>query len=230
MDRSFFRYWLPLSLLLHLLVLALLHGVSSSIRTADGDMMQEVTVLQVSTPAAPLIATPPPRQRQKAERPGSDQPLTNNGTEALDSVVTSHAQTHAASAPEKVPTTEESNWVTAPGLDNGKGANGHDLTSNGSSYGAAAQGGPTPSYPKLAEERGAEGTVVVRVTISAVGVASAPSVVQSSGDADLDAAALLAAAHWNFSPAMKNGQSVTSTLKLSFHFAKGAVTVAAEGH
>ncbi len=71
---------------------------------------------------------------------------------------------------------------------------------------------PPPLYPALARRLGHEGTVKVRVTISAAGAVTRAEVQQSSGSHILDKAALYAVRTWTFRPASRNGRSIAGTL------------------
>lgn len=75
-----------------------------------------------------------------------------------------------------------------------------------------------PEYPRRALEAGIEGTVLVRVTISADGHIVAVLVHQSSGNASLDAAALKAVRGWSFMPAQRDGKTIPSIVQLPVRF------------
>lgn len=75
-----------------------------------------------------------------------------------------------------------------------------------------------PAYPRRALEAGIEGTVLVRVTISAEGNIMAVLVHQSSGNASLDAAALKAVRSWAFMPAQRDGKAIASIVQLPVRF------------
>lgn len=75
-----------------------------------------------------------------------------------------------------------------------------------------------PDYPQRALDAGIEGTVLVRVTISADGSIMAARVHQSSGNASLDAAALKAVRSWSFMPAQRDGKSIPSIVQLPVRF------------
>jgi periplasmic protein TonB len=75
-----------------------------------------------------------------------------------------------------------------------------------------------PVYPQLAIERGAEGTVIVLVTIGPDGTASDVRISQSSGDASLDAAAVAAARASTFAPPQVDGQPATQTYRIIYTF------------
>jgi protein TonB len=70
----------------------------------------------------------------------------------------------------------------------------------------------TPPYPGMARKLGEQGTVKLRLTISAQGVVTAADVVQSSGFADLDQTAVgWVMSHWKYKPAVQGGVAVAST-------------------
>lgn len=112
-----------------------------------------------------------------------------------------------------------------PGRPGGTGTQGTGSEpAGGPTAGPVRLGGPVPSYPKLAEDAGEEGTVVVTVSISASGAVEGASVSRSSGHPSLDAAAVRAAHSWKFKPALRNGKPVASTQSIRFHFAGGSVS------
>ncbi len=241
MSRSFYRCWLPLSVVLHLALLAFLLLLPRSITPAIGETTEVVTMVpapDATPPPSPhhstsaTVALSPHRPLPPSDRLGVAHPRTAHGTSASDMVDKRRGTGTGgrSAAPPRVATALMGQWAIAPGLDNGIGTEGTDPGEGGPSSGPAALGGPNPIYPKLAEERGEEGTVVVRVAVSAAGVVSSPVVVRSAGDSDLDNAAETAALQWRFTPAMKHGKPVSGTRMLRFHFANGAVTGADEGH
>ncbi len=67
---------------------------------------------------------------------------------------------------------------------------------------------PTPAYPAAARRRGDQGTVMVRVLVSAEGLPKNVSLEKTSGFAALDEAALNAVQAWRFVPAREGGQAV----------------------
>lgn len=75
-----------------------------------------------------------------------------------------------------------------------------------------ASGNEPPKYPWRARVRGDEGRVVVSVWISAEGEAERLAVLQSSGHAALDRAAIEAVGHWHFEPARRAGAETASML------------------
>ena len=73
-------------------------------------------------------------------------------------------------------------------------------------FGAAYLNNPKPDYPSLARRLGEEGTVVLRVKVTAQGHVETLHVQQSSGYGPLDAAALNAVRQWTFTPARLAGK------------------------
>lgn len=63
-------------------------------------------------------------------------------------------------------------------------------------------------YPGAERKAGAQGTTKVRFTITITGAVASPDVAQSSGNANLDAAALSCVLGWKYRPAMKDGKPV----------------------
>lgn len=66
---------------------------------------------------------------------------------------------------------------------------------------------PEPRYPASARRRGVEGTPKVAFYVDSDGNVSNPQLVQSSGDADLDAAALRQVSRWKYND-LKKGRRV----------------------
>lgn len=67
---------------------------------------------------------------------------------------------------------------------------------------------PPPRYPIAARRNGEEGTVTLRVRVTANGRAESVSIEQSSGSASLDRAALEAVRGWRFVPARQGADPV----------------------
>jgi periplasmic protein TonB len=75
-----------------------------------------------------------------------------------------------------------------------------------------------PIYPDIAIQEGAEGTVIILVTIGPDGTASDVRVWQSSGIAALDSAALQAAEQSTYAPPEVNGEPATQTYRIIYTF------------
>lgn len=77
---------------------------------------------------------------------------------------------------------------------------------------------PPPAYPRAAMQMSREGKVRVRVDIGADGVPTDASVVESSGDRNLDRAAMEGVRRWRFKPAMAHGAPVAGTATVPIEF------------
>lgn len=77
---------------------------------------------------------------------------------------------------------------------------------------------PQPDYPARAMRNGESGEVVVQVEIDTGGRPTRVDVVQSSRSRDLDRAAVRAVQRWQFSPAIRNGQPVSSRVLVPIQF------------
>ncbi|MGD7653301.1 MAG: energy transducer TonB [Verrucomicrobiales bacterium] len=75
-----------------------------------------------------------------------------------------------------------------------------------------------PIYPSRLLSKGIGGKVLCALTIDADGKVTGAKVRQSSGNADLDSAALKAARKWKFKPAVRGGKKVKATALVPFNF------------
>jgi protein TonB len=75
-----------------------------------------------------------------------------------------------------------------------------------------------PIYPREAAMRGEHGAVVILIHVSETGVASAVDVMETSGVASLDKAAVDAVLKWHFRPALQEGRAVPFVMRFRFIF------------
>ena len=75
-------------------------------------------------------------------------------------------------------------------------------------FNAAYLRNPAPRYPPAARRSGEQGTVTLRVLVTAEGLPSRVSVEKTSGSAHLDNAALEAVKGWRFTPARRGNEAV----------------------
>lgn len=75
-----------------------------------------------------------------------------------------------------------------------------------------------PVYPKRAQRRGEQGEVELEIDVTADGTVAAVSVVQSSGYADLDEAAVRAVRAATFRPARTGSEAVRSIVRQKLEF------------
>lgn len=83
---------------------------------------------------------------------------------------------------------------------------------------AAYLNNPRPPYPLAARRRGDQGTVLVRVLVTAQGLAASVSLEKTSGHPSLDEAALAAVKTWRFVPARQGGQAVDAPFLVPMPF------------
>jgi protein TonB len=75
-----------------------------------------------------------------------------------------------------------------------------------------------PVYPEIARQRGEQGRVVLRVSVSAGGMPLGVAVMDTSVYPSLDAAALSAVRQWRFIPATQAGRSVLAVADVPIRF------------
>jgi TonB family protein len=82
-------------------------------------------------------------------------------------------------------------------------------------------GNVPPRYPKLAEDRGIAGAVLLRVVVSPEGEVISVAVRESSGHALLDREAVRAVLRWRFRPALREGVPVVAAVEVPIRFEAG---------
>ena len=79
-------------------------------------------------------------------------------------------------------------------------------------------GNPKPPYPALSRENGEQGSVGLRVQVSADGRAQSVAVVKSSGYPRLDRSAKNAVERYRFSPATRGGVPIAYSYTFAINF------------
>ena len=77
---------------------------------------------------------------------------------------------------------------------------------------------PKPSYPPVSRNKGEQGTVLLKVCVSANGTVDAVEVARTSGYSRLDRAAADTVERWRFHPARKAGQPMALCYQLPIRF------------
>jgi len=77
---------------------------------------------------------------------------------------------------------------------------------------------PPPEYPESARRDGAQGLVVLDVTVSREGAPLEVAIAQSSGVPTLDAAAMSGVRRWRFAPALRDGDAVEARIRIPVRF------------
>ena len=85
-------------------------------------------------------------------------------------------------------------------------------------YNAAYLRNPPPRYPPAARRNGSEGTVMLKVLVSAEGLPVRVELEQTSGSSPLDSAAQEAVRGWRFVPARRGEQSIEDWVRVPVVF------------
>ena len=88
-------------------------------------------------------------------------------------------------------------------------------------FGAAYLHNPAPAYPAVAQQRGWQGTVLLRVHVLANGRADHVALLSTSGHPSLDDAAAEAVAGWSFVPASRGAQTIDGWVQVPIDFKLG---------
>ncbi|MBC3832701.1 energy transducer TonB [Undibacterium amnicola] len=83
---------------------------------------------------------------------------------------------------------------------------------------AGYKNNPAPNYPAVAQRRGLEGTVVLRVKVLATGFPDDVQVSKSSGHIVLDEAAIKAVLSWTFDPAKRGKTPIDGVVSVPIIF------------
>ncbi len=83
---------------------------------------------------------------------------------------------------------------------------------------AGMQGNPPPAYPERSRQRREQGLVLLRVDVSADGVAASVTVAHSSGYRTLDEAAAATVRRWRFVAATRGGTAIAAVAEVPVQF------------
>ncbi len=75
-----------------------------------------------------------------------------------------------------------------------------------------------PTYPEAARRRGEQGSVLLRVNVSAEGAPVEVALAATSGHTNLDSAAIAAVRQWRFVPATQAGKAVPAVAEVPIRF------------
>lgn len=171
-----------------------------------------VTPLPAPKPAPPSPVVPEPRQEARPLPPDpKPQPKLAPKKPKPKPAVAKEARTEtlqettaAASPPPSVAPAAPAQPASDPYIE--------------ASYNAAYLRNPPPSYPAVARERHWEGTVVLRVEVTAEGHPGQVNIDRSSGHEILDEAATEAARQWRFVPAKRGETALSSWVLIPIEF------------
>ena len=173
----------------------------------------DVVLIPAETPKAVALPPPPPEKPHQSRAQPSPRPMPaappaqarseiavapSTAEPVLPAVVeTPRAPVVAPPAPPAV----RSEPVTTPPV-----------------FNAAYLRNPPPRYPLAARRNGEEGTVILRVLVTADGAAARVELDRTSGSTSLDGAALEAVRGWRFVPARRGSQNVEDWVRVPVVF------------
>jgi len=168
--------------------------------------------------AAAAKPRPPHHAHQRAARAEAEPPRTAPKTAAI---AASPVPGDAAFAARGDVAAAAAGGFGAHGGEGGAGSGGGlgNGTGSGSAHVAYGQN-PGPKYPIEARRRAQEGTVLLRIKVSADGSVERVEIAQSSGFDSLDESALeTVRARWRFVPALRAGTPIESWCMVPIRFA-----------
>ncbi len=225
LDRKWHKP-LTITVLVHVIILGLITTTLTYARPPEPEYM-EVTVAELYTPPEP-IDTPADTPQQVSSPVDSARPAATKPSaaqSAIQPLVAAGVATDGFAAPPQV--------STGVGTANtiGSYGDGSGVTTGQSGTGTGVAGPPRPSrgvgvtaqadpdYPDVARQNGWEGTVKLRVTVSAQGAIEDVQVAGSSGYSQLDQSAVSCVyRRWQFSPAIREGTPVPGRAVVSIKF------------
>lgn len=168
---------------------------------------------QATSVATPPVGDPPVTAAQAQSGPateGNTPSVTRGGPTAMPTAI-QHALSLAALPPSR-----------ASGV-----APTDEVGREPARYAGTALGNRPPKYPYAARRTGAEGRVVIEVSVGRNGGVLNASVAESSGHRLLDRSALEAVRNWTFIPARRSGHPVASTIAVPVVFLLASETTSA---
>lgn len=132
--------------------------------------------------------------------PSLPEPVATVASESAGAAQSMEPPVNRAAPVELASTGQSGTVITPPGFD------------------AAYLNNPAPAYPSAARRLGLEGTVLLRVQVSASGAPQQVEIVQSSGIALLDEAALNAVKNWSFIPARRGDEPTAAAVEVPVRF------------
>ncbi|MCD4503757.1 energy transducer TonB [Chromobacterium piscinae] len=199
----------------HALALTLLNDMSARAQTVTPPQalrMEMISLAPADKPAAAPKAAPAPEpvkpQLKPQSKPAPSKPAVQPKPDLqpvktqADAPALAKAISVAAAPAAAAPAAE------APKNAGGGKADSRDLPVTEPQSRGGYLNNPPPAYPTVSREEGEEGTVRLRVLVSAQGAAQEVSVHDSSGFPRLDRAALAAVKRWRFTPAKRGGEAI----------------------
>ena len=192
---------LALVVLAHVLLAFGLTRAPNLAKTSDAVPIQ-VEFLSPEAPRSVPVRTPQPTRPliQPTANPKSASPTLETTSSTASTSTAPLAPLETRATPANAPTTPSEPAVSPPRFD-------ADYLRN-----------PAPNYPPLSRRAGEQGTVVLRVLVSPLGLAENVDIKSSSGSTRLDEAALKTVRQWKFVPARKGEIPIQSTVLVPIIF------------
>ncbi|WP_333874054.1 energy transducer TonB [Methylobacter sp.] len=212
------------SLLLILVLLLHLWGAIWMLQPAEPFTQAQPMIMEVSLVSAPSqqaaaapIAQPKPveQKKQPVKKPvKKKQPVIRKQMELPKPLTMADEMLPAPSTAESAPAP-----VAASAAANASSKTVADTAPfTEANFNANYGSNPKPKYPGIATSRGWEGTVQLRVKVSAEGDSEEVTVQRSSGYEVLDEAAIEAVEKWKFIPAKRGETPVSSSVIVPINF------------
>ncbi len=201
------------SVILHALVFVLVPGwiqtpISPPMPTLELVIVQnEPETVPVMQPSLPNVE-PPQRRSEIAPQPQREPRLVERVPVVQPETLTQPAGSIAKTEnPGTVPAPTATSVIARV-----------ESTQTPPAFNAAYLRNPPPRYPPAARRNGSEGTVLLKVLVSAEGVPLRVELDQSSGSSPLDSAALDAVKGWRFVPAKRGAQNIEDWVRVPIVF------------
>ena len=178
-------------------------------KPVPSDPVSKPPVKSKPTPKKKTTSSKPPAKKKQASKPASKPPVKNEP-------VTPPA-TEPVDEPVKRAVPVKSSRSGRTGLLN-RARNRAKQAESGPYVRATWSKRPPPFYPFEQRKRGIEGTAHVRVSIDSKGRITAARLVKSTGNAQLDQAALASVKKGAMNPATRGGRPVSSEMIVPFEF------------
>ncbi|MDY0242670.1 MAG: energy transducer TonB [Rhodospirillaceae bacterium] len=184
----------------------------------DGPSISPPPEMKAPLPPSPEASPPPEPHSPKAARPllhakPSPRPHTERSEPPPESRLVSAPETAgAASAMPAAPA------ASAPETELGGPQPSPEPADRTATYRLGSADTPSPPYPMSARRKAQQGQVVVRLTVQPSGLVDKAELVESSGVAALDRAALDTLRLWRLQPALRAGAPIASRIEIPIKF------------
>ncbi|SUX29800.1 energy transducer TonB [Chromobacterium vaccinii] len=195
----------------HALALTLLNGMPASEQTVTPPQalrMEMISLAPADKPAAAPKSAPAPEPVKPQLKPQSKPTPSKPAVQPKPDLQPVKTQADAPAKAISVAPAAPAPAAEAPKNAGGGKTEGRDLPVTEPQSRGGYLNNPAPAYPAVSREEGEEGTVRLRVHVSAQGLPQDVSVQSSSGFPRLDRAALAAVKRWRFIPAKRGGEAI----------------------